>query len=87
MNRTGHENVNFFVGTEIENTPLKGKVTMFVVGLQEDDQLHWHIGEYNQKLENKGVLDLVVLRILPIMPFNVLNILMGVSRINIQNYM
>ncbi len=45
------------------------------------------IGEYNQKLENKGVLDLVVLRILPIMPFNVLNILMGVSRINIQNYM
>jgi len=49
MNRAGHENVNFFVGTEIENTPLKGKVTMFVVGLQEDDQLHWHIGEYNQK--------------------------------------
>jgi hypothetical protein len=49
MNRAGHENVNFFVGTEIEHTPLKGRVTMFVVGLVDQEQLNWHIGEYNQK--------------------------------------
>ncbi len=44
------------------------------------------IKKYNHRLENSGVADLVILRILPIMPFNVLNILMGLSRISLTNY-
>jgi len=34
MNRPEHENVNFFVGTEVERTPAFGKKTLFVVGVQ-----------------------------------------------------
>lgn len=34
MNREGHDNVNFFVGTEVERTPAFGKRTLFVVGVQ-----------------------------------------------------
>ena len=34
MKRDGHEQVNFFVGTEIEQTPAFGLNTLFVVGVQ-----------------------------------------------------
>lgn len=34
MNREGHEEINFFVGTEVEHTPMFGQLTLFVVGLQ-----------------------------------------------------
>ena len=34
MNREGHDNVNFFTGTEVEKTPAFGKQTLFVVGIQ-----------------------------------------------------
>ena len=34
MNRPEHENVNFFVGTEVERTPAFGKLTLFVVDVQ-----------------------------------------------------
>lgn len=34
MNRDGHNEVDFFVGTEVEHTPAFGKLTLFVVGLQ-----------------------------------------------------
>lgn len=44
------------------------------------------IEKYNKRLESGGVWDLIVLRILPIMPFNALNILMGVSRIKTEDY-
>lgn len=44
------------------------------------------LGNYNERLERGVIWDLVILRILPIMPFNVLNILMGVSRISLYNY-
>ncbi len=45
------------------------------------------LGKYNSKLESGGIWDLAFLRLLPIMPFNVLNILMGVSKINLKNYL
>ena len=32
MNRTGHDNTDFFVGTEVERTPAYGMQTLFVVG-------------------------------------------------------
>lgn len=34
MNRDGHEDVNFFVGPEVEHTPAFSKRTLFVVGKQ-----------------------------------------------------
>jgi hypothetical protein len=34
MNRVGHENVDFFTGTEVERTPAFGRRTLFVVGVQ-----------------------------------------------------
>jgi uncharacterized membrane protein YdjX (TVP38/TMEM64 family) len=45
-----------------------------------------YLGKYNVRLERGGVLDLLILRALPIMPFNILNVLMGVSKITIESY-
>jgi hypothetical protein len=33
MKRDGHNNVDFFVGTEVEHTPAFGRTTLFVVGV------------------------------------------------------
>ena len=35
MNRDGHNEVSFFIGTEVEHTPAFGKRTLFVVGVQD----------------------------------------------------
>jgi len=35
MNRDGHNNVKFFVGSEVEHTPAYAKRTLFVVGIQD----------------------------------------------------
>jgi hypothetical protein len=40
MNRDGHNNVSFFIGTEVEHTPAFGLRTLFVVGLQ-DPNIVW----------------------------------------------
>lgn len=39
MKRQGHDNVNFFTGTEVEHTPAFGKQTLFVVGIQSTDDI------------------------------------------------
>jgi uncharacterized membrane protein YdjX (TVP38/TMEM64 family) len=44
------------------------------------------LDQYNKNLESGAMFDLILLRIAPIMPFNVLNILMGVSRIKTRDY-
>lgn len=35
MNREGHEDIQFFYGTEVEHTPAYGANTLFVVGIQD----------------------------------------------------
>jgi hypothetical protein len=35
MIRAGHEEVSFFIGTEVEHTPAFGRRTLFVVGVQD----------------------------------------------------
>jgi hypothetical protein len=40
MNRDGHNDVSFFIGTEVEHTPAFGLRTLFVVGLQ-DPEIVW----------------------------------------------
>jgi len=38
-NNDSNENTNYFIGTEVENTRTKGLKTLFVVGLQEVNQI------------------------------------------------
>jgi hypothetical protein len=35
MKRPGHEQVDFFIGTEVEHSPAFGHKTLFVVGIQD----------------------------------------------------
>jgi hypothetical protein len=39
MNREGHEDVNFFVGTEVEHTPAYGLKTLFVIGVHSESAI------------------------------------------------
>jgi hypothetical protein len=39
MNREGHDDVVFFIGTEVERTPAFGRRTLFVVGVQSADAI------------------------------------------------
>ena len=43
--------------------------------------------KYNRRLESGGIWNLIILRLVPIMPFNLLNLLMGVSKIKMRAYM
>ena len=45
-----------------------------------------HLNEYNKRLETGAILDIMILRMTPIMTFNALNVLMGVSRITTRDY-
>lgn len=40
MDRPGHEQVDFFIGEEVEHSPAFGMKTLFVVGLQDPDKIH-----------------------------------------------
>jgi len=42
--------------------------------------------KYDGKMRKHGITTVVVLRIMPIMPFNVLNLLMGISKVSFKNY-
>jgi uncharacterized membrane protein YdjX (TVP38/TMEM64 family) len=44
------------------------------------------IKKYNKRIEDDGTLELIILRIVPIMPFNALNIIMGLSGMKTYNY-
>ena len=39
MDRPGHQNTEFFVGTEVEHSPAWGQRTLFVVGVQPIDRI------------------------------------------------
>lgn len=47
MNRVGHENVDFFVGTEVERTPAFGRRTLFVVGVQPIQNIQDWLDDYH----------------------------------------
>jgi hypothetical protein len=52
MNRQGHDNVNFFTGTEVEKTPAFGKQTLFVVGIQPVDEITHHFDRNPKGIEH-----------------------------------
>jgi hypothetical protein len=66
MNREGHKNIKFFYGTEVEHTPALGKKTLFVVGVQNVDDVaaniqgceHIYFGA-NQSFPNINTTDYV----------------------------
>lgn len=73
---------------------LSAIITFYIarhLGKDRADQILEHkylklLAGYNKRLEQGAVWDLIILRITPIMPFNVLNILMGLSRISTRDY-
>jgi hypothetical protein len=46
MNRTGHNNTQLFVGTEVEHTPAYGQKTLFVVGVQPQEVIEAAVNAY-----------------------------------------
>jgi uncharacterized membrane protein YdjX (TVP38/TMEM64 family) len=44
------------------------------------------LDNYNKKLEKGAILDIIIFRVTPVMPFNGLNILLGVSRVSVRDY-
>jgi uncharacterized membrane protein YdjX (TVP38/TMEM64 family) len=45
-----------------------------------------HLNEYNKKIETGAVWDIVIFRLMPIMPLNMLSILLGISKVNEKDY-
>ena len=43
MNREGHEDADFFLGTEVERTPAYGMKTLFVVDVQNVEHIKQHL--------------------------------------------
>jgi hypothetical protein len=52
MNREGHENTSFFYGTEVEHTPAHGQYTMFVVGVQDIEDIRLHLPNGSAPVEH-----------------------------------
>ena len=44
------------------------------------------LNKYNKRLETGAVWDVILLRITPVMPLNILSVLLGISRINERDY-
>ena len=71
MKRAGHEQVNFFIGYEVEHSPAFGHKTLFVVGIQDASVIlnmvrqnnctHIYFGA-NQSFPNPGIDDSPVWR-------------------------
>ena len=53
MKRAGHENTDFFVGTEIEKTPVHGTPTLFVVGVHDVNTIQWKLDTADSKRRDK----------------------------------
>ena len=47
LDTSGRQLVDYFIGTEVENTPMKGETTLFVVGVQPVDKIVSIINEQN----------------------------------------
>ena len=52
MIRAGHEEVKFFIGTEVEHTPAYDMNTLFVVGVQPIDAVERILDDRNALLDN-----------------------------------
>ncbi len=55
MNRQGHEDTNFFIGTEIEHTPAHGMKTLFVVGVQDVSDIEKVLDDPFTKIDGNSI--------------------------------
>ena len=46
MKRQGFDDIQFFVGTEVEHTPMHSNTTLFVVGLQPIKDILKHVAHH-----------------------------------------
>jgi hypothetical protein len=51
MDRPGHEQVDFFIGQEVEHTPAFGQKTLFVVGVQDPKVILQLLGDTQAYLD------------------------------------
>lgn len=42
--------------------------------------------KYDNKIAEHGILTVLILRLIPVVPFNILNLILGVSRVSIKDY-
>ena len=49
LNTKERQKVTYFIGTEVENTPLKGEKMLFVVGVQPVEEIIQHANKHNLK--------------------------------------
>lgn len=55
MNRAGHESVDFFVGREVEHTPMHSMRTLFVVGYHTQDVIDKALYRANFRSEPESI--------------------------------
>lgn len=53
MDRPGHNNVSMFVGTEVEHSPAFGMKTLFVVGVQSQEDIEKILDDPYTQLDQK----------------------------------
>lgn len=59
---------------------------VFVDNLLEHKKSLELLEKYDEKIAKRGILTVAILRITPIMPFNVLSLLMGISKVKFRDY-
>ena len=52
MNRAGHQEAKFFIGTEVEHTPALGLSTMFIVGLHPTEEINEYLNNNPYNIEH-----------------------------------
>ena len=52
MKREGFDDIQFFVGTEVEHTPMHGNTTLFVVGLQPIKEIMKHVANHPDGIQH-----------------------------------
>ena len=55
MNRDGHNEVSFFIGTEVEHTPAFGLHTLFVTGVQPFNEITARLRTPGQHMVGGGM--------------------------------
>ena len=52
MKRAGHDGTRFFFGTEVEHTPAFDTATLFVIGIQPQDEIEYHVRNHPMGIEH-----------------------------------
>ena len=53
IDTAARQNLSYFIGTEVENTVMKGEPTLFVIGIKPINEILEILKSYNNKLSSK----------------------------------